>query len=89
MSGRQKKARISLIQFSFDFKRHLTKRAMEKEKHKPKNLFQSVFYDTWVMMMAGSVVHLPSRWMERIFVAMCMLFGLVVVGLFQVTFSFI
>lgn len=82
------KAKIvfSLIQFPFNFKRRLSKHAVEKEKHKPKNLFQSVFYDTLIMMMSGSVVHLPSRWIERIFVTLCMLFGLVVVGLFQVTF---
>lgn len=77
---------LSLIQFPFNFKRRLSKHAVEKEKHKPKNLFQSVFYDTLIMMMSGSVVHLPSRWIERIFVTLCMLFGLVVVGLFQVTF---
>lgn len=57
---------------------------MKKEKLKSNNLFQNIFYDTWIMMMAGSIVHLPSRWIERIFVILCLLFGLVVVGLFQV-----
>lgn len=57
------------------------------EKRKQRNLFQDVFIETWVMMMSGSIVHLPFRSMERIFVALCMLFGLVLVGLFQVNFS--
>lgn len=60
---------------------------MKKEKHKPSNLFQNVFFDTWTLMLSGSIVHLPSRWLERIFVVFCLLFGLVIVGSFQVIFK--
>lgn len=61
-----------------------SKQVMAIEKRNSSNLFQNVFIGTWIMMLSGSIPHLPSHLTERIFVAVCLFSSIIIVGTFQV-----
>lgn len=65
--------------------RDTLRKSKKHENARQRTRFTRIFLETWLILLSGPSIHLPTRWRERVFMATCLCSSLVFSGSFQVS----